>query len=201
MEEKTTTEAGTLKRRQAVMLFLITIWAALAFGSYRGSIAAAESTHFSLNFPATTKQQAGGIGPLGHEGRVVMNLAKAGYLKRAVQPGVVNISSHWIRNKGKRPYRIKLSLVNCDYPVEWITSRKDWDAAGKTLAREIKPGETVSMDWNITVPEKALKKKVVYDGGVAVVDAATGRWLSYLPVKIINTKDGKIPKEANCCGP
>lgn len=183
------------------MVFIATFFIALLFGYYRQTLSQAESVHFSLNFPAKALSEVGGLGPRGHEGIVQVNLANIGLLKRLIQPNVVNLSSHWIKNTSHRPMRIKIYLINCDYPIHTSTPEKCWNEVTRTFERSINPGEMVSMDWNITIPDQFMTEKYILDAGVTVVDADTGNQISYLPVKIINTKDGKVPQGVECCAP
>ncbi len=187
------------KKCQPILTFIAALFLALLFGHYRQTLSQAESVHFSLNFPAKTVKEAGGLGPRGHEGIVFVNLTRVGIFKRLIQPDVVNISSHWIKNVSKRPIRIKIRLVNCDFPVYVSTPEKSWNDSAKTFERKINPGEMISMDWNIVLPSEVLQKRVILNSAVEVIDAEAGQQISYLPIKIINTEDKKITDKVDCC--
>jgi len=151
----------------------------VAAGYYRGSLRKAESVHFGLNFPA-------------QEGKgkkvVVLYYDEQGILKKLLQPGVVKIGSHRIKNVGSRSYVVRLELVNVPEGVEvtWETNQLAWDDATKTLRRPLRPGERFGMGWIFHIPEELRGKPVIYDGGVRVIDAETGEQLAFLPIKIVN---------------
>lgn len=173
-------EAIEISRQKAIalILFLLALGAAVAAGYYRGSLRKAESVHFGLSFPA----------PEGKGKKVVLYYNEQGLLKKLLQPGVVEIGSHRIKNAGSRSYVVRLELVNIPEGVEvtWETNQLAWDEATKTLRRPLKPGERFGMSWIFNIPEELRDKAVIYDGGLRVIDAETGEQLAFLPIKIVN---------------
>lgn len=189
------------KKPEIVAFFLIGLTFALMAGRFRNSISGAESVHFSINFPAQNAITAGGIGPQGHEGEVIVNLSKTGFLKRLIQPNIINLSSHWITNRSDKPLKIAIRLLGCNYPVVCSTPEKSWNEQTKSFDRKIKPGEMISMDWDIKIPDKMMEKKIILNGGVEIIDVKNNRRLSYLPLKIIDTDNEGLAKNAECCSP
>jgi hypothetical protein len=109
-------------------------------------------------------------------------------LKRALQPNYLSISTHWLRNVGTRPYRIRLAMEMCGWDLEWVTFERDWDAGAKVSTRFVDPGDTYNMDWFFTVPKQERPQEMICEGGLDVYDADTDDLLTALPIKIINSR-------------
>lgn len=169
------------QRIAALLLFVLAFNLAVAAGYYRGSLRKAESVHFGVNFPAQEDKPVR---------KVVVYYNKQGLLKRLLQPGVVEISTHRIRNCGSRPYVVRLELVGVpkNIRVVWETNQLAWDKETKTLQRPLRPGERFGMDWIFYIPEEMRDKPVIYDGGLRIIDAETGEQLAFLPIKIVNAR-------------
>ena len=172
-----------------IILFIFGISIAISAGEYRQHLRKSESVHFNIVFPADNKP-AGGYGARGKEGVIYIYYNKQGFLKRLIQPDTVDLSTHWLRNIGKRPYFIQLELVNITpgISVEWRTFEKYFDYNTKSFTKPIYPGQRVNMDWIIHISDELRDKPVIYDGGIRVIDRKTGEVLSFLPVKIVNTE-------------
>jgi hypothetical protein len=170
-----------------------------------------ELIHFSVNFPGTgraetmaccdlggpwarerdpqsTDYAAGGLLPWGEEGRIVVDLGKQGLPKRLLQPNFISLSSHWLRNVGTQPYRIKLDMEMCGFELEWETFEAEWDPVTHSSTRAIEPGDTFNADWFIKIPPELRDQAVVCEGQLSVSDAETGASLSELPITIINSR-------------
>ena len=98
-----------------------------------------------------------------------------------------SISSHWLRNVGTQPYRIRLEMDMCDLEMEWLTFERAWDQAAQSSTRHIEPGDTFNMDWFFTIPDGQRSQAVICDGELRVLDAETGDLLTDLPVRIVNS--------------
>jgi hypothetical protein len=178
-----------LRRRRWLLLLWFVAAMAVAFGvgALRQSTSSAESIHFSINFPAEGKE-AGGPGPMAKLGFVAADVGKTGFLKALVQPRVVNFSSHWVRNVGDRPIRVRLEMEGIRSPVRWDSLDKDWDEETRSISRPLAPGETVTVDWYITIPDPLpAGSPVVEKGRIVIYDADTGERLSVLPLSIMNS--------------
>lgn len=172
-----------------------------------------ESIHFSVNFPTGENIPAsevldccdvggpwarlhssefvgyppGGVLVWGEEGKILIDLGKQGMLKQLLQPNYLNISSHWVRNLGTKPYKIRFDMQLCDMDMEWVTPEADWDEATKTTTRYIDPGKTYNMDWYIRIPPDLMAQPVVCEGQLELFDAETQESLSVLPISIFNS--------------
>ena len=172
-----------------------------------------ESIHFSVNFPSEegesgaktmaccdlggpwariptqnwTGYPAGGVLVWGTEGCIVLDVGREGMLKRALQPGLINLSTHWLRNVGVQPYQIRLDMDLCGFELEWETHESSWDPVTQTTTRMIEPGEVYNMDWYFHIPSNNFNQQVVCKGALQVFDAQTGDLLTRLPINIINS--------------
>jgi len=173
-----------------------------------------ESIHFSVNFPSDEGESgaltmaccdlggpwanipenewqgypAGGVLVWGTEGCIVVDVGREGILKKIVQPGLINLSTHWLRNVGMQPYQVSLEVNFCGFETEWETHEARWDPATHTSTRMIEPGEVFNMDWYIHIPPDMLNQPIICKGGLEVLDSQTGVSLSKLPITIINSR-------------
>jgi hypothetical protein len=173
-----------------------------------------ESVHFSVNFPAGEQAPAsekmsccdlgtpwerafgsewkdyppGGVLVWGTEGQILIDVGQEGWLKRTLQPDFFNLSSHWIRNVGVKPYKIRLAMDLCDFDLEWDTFEADWDQGTLSSTRYIEPGKTFNMDWYFHIPPEAMQQNVVCQGKLEVFDALTDESLSVLPITMVNSR-------------
>ena len=173
-----------------------------------------ESMHISVNFPAGENVPAGekmdccdlgtpwerafgsdwnnypsgGVLVWGTEGQVLIDVGQEGWLKRITQPRFFNLSSHWIRNVGVKPYKIHMEMDLCDFDMEWETFEANWDQATQSTTRYIEPGKTFNMDWYFHIPPEAFEQAIVCQGQLEVFNAETGDSLTVLPITILNTR-------------
>jgi hypothetical protein len=185
---------------------------AVGFGRWAQSLfTVSELVHFSVNFPSEGRAEtmsccdlggswtrthdpqwndypAGGLLAYGEEGALVVDVGRAGWLKRLLQPDFVSISTHWLRNVGTQPYRIGMDMELCGMELEWETFERDWDPMTKTSTRVIEPGDMFNMDWYFHIPAELRDRAVVCEGMLKVVDADSGALLTDLPVKIVNSR-------------
>jgi hypothetical protein len=165
------------------LFFGVAIVFVFALGWYRAGISDAD---FSLNYPAQGTR-AGGVGAMGKEGVVVVNLANTGLIKRLVQPNVVNLSSHWLRNVGDRPRRVSIEMSGMPYPVRWDSTERTWNETSHAIGRSLAPSSTATVDWFITLPDKLPAADTIVDARIVVRDSETGEQLTVLPLKIVTT--------------
>jgi len=187
---------------------------AIGFGLWAQSLfTQSELVHFSVNFPGAANAEtmaccelggswtrtkdpqwndypAGGLLAYGEEGTIVIDVGKQGFLKRTLQPNYLSISSHWMRNVGTQPYRIRLDMDLCDMVTEWETFEADWDQATLSSTRAVEPGDSFNMDWFFRIPPDKRDQAVICDGLLTVYDAQSDDLLTELPIRIINSKAG-----------
>jgi len=201
-----------MRRRRRLLVAALAAGATILAGRWAVSLfRASEFVHFSVNFPtgpgaavlprATVGgpwsripdeewdgYPAGGLVAWGTEGAIRVDLGKAGLLKRMLQPWVVSLSSHWIRNVGQLERRIRLELDACGLPVRWETFEAAWDPASHATTRAIPPGGTFSMDWVLDVPPARRASPILCVGALRVFDAETGALLTELPLTLVNDR-------------
>lgn len=126
----------------------------------------------------------GGILVWGREGSLEVDIGRRGWIKSLLQPSVLLISSHWVRNIGTRPYRLRMELDSCGLEATWLTFERDWDASSHTTTRKIAPGESFNMDWSLETPAGIEKTVLPCRGSLKLFDAENGRLLTWFPITI-----------------
>jgi hypothetical protein len=184
-------------RGRYLLLFVAAMAAAFSLGALRTTMGDAESVHYSLNFPARG-YAAGGEGAMGKSGHVIVNLGNTGFIKQLLQPNEVNLSSHWVKNVGETTRRIRLEAEGVQYPLKWGSIDKSWDERTLTLQRPLKPGESVTVDWDLTLPRPLPDEDIIVDARIVVYDADTGDRLTAMPIRIVNSAAAAV-KAGDCC--
>lgn len=188
------------KRWRKYLWFALAMALAFALGAWRMTMADAESVHFAVNYPATGKDM-GGPGAMGATGSVVVNVGNTGFIKSVVQPDVVNLSSHWVKNVGDTPRRIRVAAEGFKYPIRWDSLDRDWDDETHSVSRALDPDEAITVDWFVTLPRPLpADTYTLAQGTFAVYDADTGELLTALPITIVNSGFGAA-KGGDCCAP
>jgi hypothetical protein len=172
------------RRGRYLLLFAVAMAAAFSLGALRNTMGDAESVHYSLNFPARGFA-AGGEGAMGKSGHVIVNLGNTGFIKQLLQPNEVNLSSHWVKNVGDKVRRIRLEAEGVQYPLKWASIDKSFDERTHTIQRPLQPGESVTVDWDLTLP-RPLPEGLIVDSRIVVYDADTGERLTAMPIRIVN---------------
>lgn len=203
-----------MRTRRGLLVAALATLATLLAGRWAVSLfSESEFVHFSVNFPTVPGADVlpraavggpwarvpeglwrgyprGGLVAWGTEGAILVDIGKAGLLKRVLQPWVVTLSSHWIRNVGERARRVRLELEACGLPVRWETFEAAWDPASKATTRAIPPGGTFSMDWVVDVPAGRRPEPLLCAGAVRVYDADSGALLTDLPLTLRHGRAG-----------
>lgn len=173
----------------------------------QGLFTVSEFVHFSVNFPTVPGERqlpredvggpwarlderawkgfpTGGLLAWGREGRVTVDLGHRGILKELLQPRTVRLSSHWIRNIGARPYRVRIELSMCNLTQRRVTFERCWDDESLEVTRPIPPGGTFNMDWIIELGDDLSSRNRICRGAVLILDADSGDLLTRFPVDI-----------------
>jgi hypothetical protein len=185
------------RRARWALLFVVGLAAAFALGFFRSTMGDAESVHYSLNFPARGFA-AGGEGAMGKSGHVIVNLANTGFIKQLLQPNEVNLSSHWVKNVGDKTRRIRLEAEGVQYPLKWGSIDKSFDESTLIVQRPLKPGESVTVDWDLTLPRPLPEDDIIVDARIVVYDADTGERLTAMPIRIVNSAAAAVAA-GDCC--
>ena len=195
-------EGSDARKRRWLKLgaFSLAVAAAFALGAWRGGMSDAESVHFAVNYPATGKDM-GGPGAMGATGFVRVNVGNTGFLKKVAQPNVVNLSTHWLKNVSDQPLHIRVAAEGFKYPIRWDSLDVDWDEETHTITRALRPDESVTVDWFVTLPRPFPADTFTLDQGTfAVYDADSGERLTALPISIVNS-DFLAAQGGDCCAP
>ncbi len=188
------------KRWYRYLWFALAMALAFGLGAWRVTMADGESVGFAVNYPASGGD-AGGPGAMGNTGVVEMNVGNTGILKRIVQPDVVSLSSHWVRNVGDTPRRIRVAAEGFDYPIRWESHELTWDEETHSVGRLLDPDEAIGVELFVTLPWPYPADIYTLDQGkFTVYDADTGELLTALPISIVNTRFGAA-KGGDCCAP
>ncbi len=173
-------------RFSAILLGVAMAALVFALGAWGGSVSAGERGGFIMNFPATGTE-VGGPSPRELTGRISVSLDAMGLPKRLIQPHVIEVASHVVRNVGDRPYRIRFETRDIDVPLEWHSRDKAWDPGTRVIRRDIAPGEAVDVGLSLTFPRPLPTRPVLVDGAIVIIDDRTGEELSVLPVIVAQT--------------
>lgn len=168
-----------------------------ALGAWGGSVAAGERGAFTMNFPASGTE-VGGPSPRELTGHIVVNVDEQGFVKRLVQPNVIEVASHVVRNVGDKPLKIRFAKEGFEgAEAEWHSRDKAFDPETGVIERLIVPGEAVDFGLLLTFPKPLPAGQVVSMGTIVVSDAQTGVKLSALPVTIAH--DAAAVAGGSCC--
>ena len=169
-----------------------------ALGAYNKSISAGERGSFVMNYPASGTA-AGGPSPRALTGVVVVPLGKQGAIKRAFQPGVVEVASHVVSNVGDAPRRIRFEIAGFPSGTEAHSRDRAWNPTTQEIERDLAPGAAVDFGLVVRLPEPLPATSVPASGTIYIVDARNGRRLSALPVRF--EQSGFPQPVGDCCAP
>lgn len=185
----------TLSRRSTAWLWgIIGASMVIALGGYAGAISGGERGGFVMNFPAEGLE-VGGPSPRALTGSIEIPLESAGFIKRTLQPGVVEVASHVVSNVGDTPRRIRFEAAGFKDSIEWHSRDRAWNPETGEIEREIEPGESVDFGFLVHLPDPLPAVNVPVKGTVRIYDATTGEKLSELPVRF--TREGFV--RGSCC--
>jgi len=185
-------------RSRAFLWAFVGIALVFALGAYNKAIASGERGSFVMNFPATGKA-AGGPSPRALTGTVIIPLDNAGVIKRAVQPGVIEVASHVVTNVGGKPQRIRFETVGFTAETEPHSRDRAWNPATGEIERDLAPGASVDYGLLVKLPDPLPNRSVPVSGTIYVVDAQSGARLSALPVFF--QRSGFPQSAGDCCAP
>lgn len=182
-------------RLQALLWGVVGASLVFAMGAYGAQVSGGERGSFAMNFPAQGKA-VGGPSPREMTGMIGVSLESAGLIKRTVQPDVLEISSHVVKNVGQTPRTIRFEGRGFPPGTEWHSRDRAWDPRTRTINRAIAPGEAVDVGLLMHVPPSASGGGPLVDGAIVVVDAYTGARLSELPVRVVASG---VAVGGDCC--
>jgi hypothetical protein len=122
---------------------------------------------------------------------VTINLAKQGMYKKTFNPWTTRINGS-VTNEGEEPLQLKFVFVDDDsLPITLAMRQLAWNQEEKTLVRLVLKDEKISFNIYLRVPRELRRQGAIYDGGLEISDAKTGRQLAYVPIKLTNSKQVK----------
>lgn len=186
---------GKSNRTRAAMYGVVAASLVVALGAYAGAVSGGERGSFVMNFPAEGAD-AGGPSPRALTGSVVVSLDDQGFIKRYLQPNVIEVASHVVRNVGDTPRRIRFEVEGFTDEIEWHSRDRAWNPETHEIERDIAPDESVDFGLLMTVPDPLPSKSGALDGTIVITDAETGDRLSELPVTFLSTGIGS---GGDCC--
>ena len=188
-----------MRNRGATILWVIVgVSLVFALGAYNKATAAGERGAFVMNYPATGAK-AGGPSPRALTGMIMVPLDSQGALKRALQPGVVEVASHVVSNVGDTPRRIRFVATGLPEGTEYHSRDRAWNPSTHEIERDLAPGSAVDFGILVPLPNPLPARSVVASGTIAIVDARTGERLSQLPVHF--QRSGYPAEAGDCCAP
>jgi hypothetical protein len=170
-----------------------------ALGAYSKAVGPGERGSFVMYYPATGAA-AGGPSPKKLTGVVTVKLDSQGAIKRAVQPGVIEVASHSVKNIGDTSRRIRFETAGLPADTELSSRDIAWNPETREIERDLAPGATVGIDALVRLPSPLPAVSVPVSGTISVVDSRSGKRLSTLAVRF--QQDG-FPEQTggDCCAP
>jgi hypothetical protein len=186
------------RRGKALLWVIVGLAMVFALGAYNKSIAAGERGSFVMNYPAAGKA-SGGPSPRALTGIVVVPLDSRGAIKRAVQPGTIEVASHVVSNVGDVPRRIRFETKGFPANTEYHSRDRAWNPATREIERDLAPGDAVDFGMLVKLPEPLPARSLVMSGTIYVVDTLSGKRISELPVHF--ERAGFPQTAGDCCAP
>ena len=160
----------------------------IALGSYHRKVSVGESYHQFYTFPK------GGARP------VVLQYGAGGILHRWISPHALG-GTLGLTNEGG-PVKVRMELVGIPegMQVRWENGHtRDFNLETKTVDRILNPGDAVSVHHTFYIGESLRRKPVIYGGGLRILDAATGKSLLFIPIRILNAGGPKPDPAGGDC--
>jgi hypothetical protein len=168
-------------------LSLLGICSAFALGAYHRNVRVGESYHQFYSFPK------GGARP------VVLRYGQDGILHKLFSRHAL-AGSLGLTNTGK-PVKVRLELdkVPEGLVVHWDDSHTgDFNLESRTVERILNTGDSISVHHTYYIGSQLRGKAVVYDGGLKILDALTGKRLLFIPIRILNSKGANQEMPEDC---
>ncbi len=185
-----------ISRTQKVLWGVVGAFLVFGLGAYGGKVGGSERGSFTMNYPAQGTE-CGGPSPRELTGFVSIGVDGAGVLKRILQPGELEITSHVITNVGTSPRSISFEASGFPDNTEYHSRDSSWNASTRTIERLIPPGDSVDFGMSLTFPNPVPDVPVLVDGSVVIRDARTKERLSELPIRVI--RSGVPGVKGECC--
>lgn len=171
-----------------MILFIVTIGIVLGAGVYRTALSA-EKAQFQAKIPGKDNYP------------IVLDLAKQGWPKKLIQPGLVSISNGHgpmgIQNTSTEDLSVQIMLKGFPGEVELEIPEMEYDHKTYALKQPLKPEQVFKIDLAVEVPKKYRDQLVGFSGEIQFINQKDQSILSSIPVHIVNSDYGDPYKKLN----
>ena len=163
------------------VIFVLSIFIVIGEGFYRTTLTK-ESVSLGVTIPSENAKS------------IVYDIAKQSTPKRLVQPGKISLAtghgSPGIVNKGKEPIAIAVKAEGFSGNVQITSKDPSFVTETGKFTKPIQPGKDLNLSIILDISRKELKNNSVSNGNIQFTDYNTGKLLTTLPVKVINSNVG-----------
>jgi hypothetical protein len=172
----------------ASLLFVLTIGLVMGAGFYKNTVSA-ERAMFQAEIPGKNNAP------------IVLDLAKQGWPKRIVQPGLVQIyNGHGpmgITNTSNEELLVQIALKGFPGKVELDMPDMEYDEKTFAIKNPLMPGQLFKMEMAVEVPKQFRNKLVGFSGEIQFINQKDKSLISSIPVHIVNSDYGDPYKKLN----
>jgi len=161
---------------------------AASLGTYHRDVRGGESYHQFYKFPK------GGARP------VILKHGDDGILHGLVSPHSMG-GTLGLTNTGG-PVRVRLRLVGVPegLTIHWENSHtRNFNLETKTVERILNRGDSISVHHTFYVGKNLRQRKVIFNGGLQILDDVRGTTLLTVPIRILNTGNVESPAKEESC--
>ena len=147
----------------------------LGLGTYHRSVSSGESYHQFYKFPKSNPRP------------VIVKYRADGILHRLLSPNAVG-GTLSITNTGK-PARVAMRMIRVPegLTVHWESGHtQGFNLDTKEVEREVGRGESIAVHHTFYIGQNLRLRKVIFSGGMEIVDAASHEILLTIPIRILN---------------
>lgn len=170
------------------ILFILTVGIVLGAGMYKTALSA-ERAQFQAKIPGKDNFP------------IVLDLAKQGWPKKLVQPGLVQISNGHgpmgIQNISNQDLYVQVSLKSFPGEVELEIPELEYDKETYAFMKPLKAEQVFKVDLAVEIPKEYRNKLVGFSGVIQFINQKDQSLLSSIPVHIVNSEFGDPYKELN----
>lgn len=181
-----------MKSGRALVRYLLVCLVGLAIplvlGAYHRDVGRGEGYHQFYKFPRAQARP------------VILKYGNDGALHRLISPHAVGGTLGFTNAGG--PVRVRLRMVGVPegLAIHWENGHtRNFNLETKTVERTLKPGDSISVHHTFYVGENLRRRKVIFNGGLEIVNDASGTTLLTVPIKILNSGDGKSAETEESC--
>jgi hypothetical protein len=160
-----------------VMLSILGFSIPGALGMYHREVRGGESYHQFYKFPS------------GRARPIMLRYGNDGFLHRLISRHTVAGTIGLTNAGGPVKIRMQMTGVPEGLTIHWEnSSTRGFDLDRKIINRTLDRGESISVHHTFYIGENLRKGKTVFNGGLEILDDATGTRLLSIPIRILNSK-------------